>query len=69
VDAVAKEQGYDTARREKAEFRKKGGKAVGDKDSTVEGHLSNIAGNTQDAFGGEAEEVRPKLEEAAKSKP
>jgi hypothetical protein len=65
---VAKEQGYDIARREKSEFRKKGGRAVGGKDSEVEGHLSNIAGSTQETFGGDATEIRPKLEETAKSK-
>ena len=66
---MGKQQGSDAAKTEVAEFRKKGGKAVGDKDSVVDGHLSGIAGSTQENFGGERKGVRPKLEERAKSKP
>lgn len=38
-------------------------------DSVVEGHLSGIAGHTQETYGGRPKEVRPKLDEAAKRKP
>jgi hypothetical protein len=65
---MAKEQGSDAARTEKKEFRKKGGAAVGDIDSVVDGHLAGIAGNTQQTYGGRRADVRPKLDEAAKRK-
>jgi hypothetical protein len=64
-----REQGRKAARDEKQEFREKGGAAVGVKDSVVEGHLAGIAGNTQDTYGGQPKDVRPKLDEAAKRKP
>jgi hypothetical protein len=62
---MAKERD-DTAKQEKQEFRRKGDKAVGDKDSVVEGHLSGAAGATQEPRGGKPEDVRPELEERAK---
>ncbi len=37
---------------EKAEFRKKGGAAVGNKDSVVEGELDDMAGSSQESYGG-----------------
>jgi uncharacterized protein YjbJ (UPF0337 family) len=64
---VAKERDHQIARQEKGEFRKKGGKAVGTDDSVVDGHLSGIAGSTQETYGGDAKDVRPKLEEKAKT--
>ena len=63
---MAKEQGREIARPEKEEFRKKGGKAVGDQDSTVEGHLSKAAGNSQATTGADPKEIRPKLRRTAK---
>jgi hypothetical protein len=65
---MAKEQGRDAARTEKKEFRKKGGAAVGDIDSVVDGHLAGVAGSTQETYGGRPADVRPKLDEAAKRK-
>jgi hypothetical protein len=50
---MAKEQGSEAARTEKKEFRKKGGAAVGEIDSVVDGHLSGIAGSTQETYGGD----------------
>lgn len=64
---MTKEDGYEVARREKAAFREKGGKSVGDKDSVVDGHLSGAAGATQEPRGGKPEDVRPRLEEASKA--
>jgi hypothetical protein len=66
---MAKEQGSKAARTEKKEFRKKGGAAVGDIDSIVDGHLAGIAGSTQETYGGQPTDVRPKLNEGAKRKP
>jgi hypothetical protein len=66
---MAREQGSDAALTEKREFRKKGGKAVGSEDSVVDGHLSGIAGHTQETYGGRPRDVRPKLDDAAKRKP
>jgi hypothetical protein len=57
---------YEVADREKEEFRRKGGAAVGNTDSVVDGHLSGAAGNTQEARGGESGDVRPRLSEHAK---
>jgi hypothetical protein len=65
---MAKEQGSEAARTEKKEFRKKGGAAVGDIDSVVDGHLAGIAGSTQETYGGRPADVRPKLHAAAKRK-
>src|SRR6185437_16927144 len=60
------DRGYETAARETQEFRKRGGRAVGGTDSVVEGHLSAAAGSTQEARGGSAGDVRPRLHEHAK---
>ena len=40
---------------------------MGDKDSAVEGHLSEAAGASQEARGGVKREVRPRIEENAKA--
>ena len=63
---MAKEQGSEAARTEKKEFRERGGAAVGDIDSVVDGHLAGIAGSTQETYGGRPADVRPKLNDAAK---
>jgi hypothetical protein len=63
---MAKEQGSEAARTEKKEFRKKGGAAVGEIDSVVDGHLAGIAGTSQETYGGRPADVRPKLNDAAK---
>ena len=65
---MAKEQGSEAARTEKKEFRRKGGVAVGDSDSVVDGHLAGIAGSSQKTYGGRPADVRPKLDAAAKRK-
>jgi hypothetical protein len=39
---------------------------VGDAESVVDGHLSGAAGSTQEARGGSAGDVRPRLGEHAK---
>lgn len=57
---------YEIADREKQEFRRKGGRAVGKTDSVVDGHLSGAAGSTQEARGGRPGDVRPRLGEHAK---
>jgi uncharacterized protein YjbJ (UPF0337 family) len=64
---MAKDRDHEVAKQEKAEFRKKGGAAVGDKDSAVDGHLSEAAGASQESRGGDKHEVRPRLEETAKA--
>src|SRR5690242_2981644 len=57
---------YQIADREKREFRRKGGRAVGSTESVVDGHLSGAAGSTQEAQGGSPGDVRPRLGEQAK---
>ena len=47
---------------EKAEFRKKGGASVGDKDSVVEGELDDMAGSSQESYG-QDDSARDKLEQ------
>jgi len=46
---------------EKAEFRKKGGAAVGQKDSVVEGELDDMAGSSKESYGQE-ESARDRLD-------
>jgi hypothetical protein len=57
----------DAAKDETKEFERKTGSTAGD--TVVDGHLSGIAGNTQETFDGDRDEVRPKLEESAKRTP
>ena len=64
---MAKQFPSDAAKDETKEFEKKTGSTAGD--TVVDGHLSGIAGGTQETFDGEREEVRPKLEETAKRTP
>jgi hypothetical protein len=64
---MTKERERDVADQEKTEFRKKGGAAVGDQDSVVDGHLSEAAGASQEARGGDKRDIRPRLEEKAKA--
>jgi uncharacterized protein YjbJ (UPF0337 family) len=61
-------RGNDPVRDIKEEFREKGGEAVGDKESVVKGQLDDMAGTTQDAYGGDkpAGTVRDKIEDTAR---
>jgi hypothetical protein len=65
---MAKQFPSDAAKDETKEFEKKTGSAAGT-DTVVEGHLSGIAGSTQQTYGGDRDEARPKLEETAKKTP
>jgi hypothetical protein len=64
---MARQFTSDAAKDETKEFKEKAGSTSGD--SVVEGHLSGIAGGTQKTFGGDRDEVRPKLDETAKRTP
>jgi len=59
------EQGDHMRREIRGEFKEKAGKSVGGKDTVVDGHLDNIAGSTQRAYGGD-KPVRPQLGDKAK---
>jgi len=47
---------------EKAEFRDKGGAAVGKKDSVVEGELDSMEGSSQESYG-QDDSARKRLED------
>jgi hypothetical protein len=47
------------------EFKEKGGASVGARDSVVDGHLDNIAGSSQRAYGAD-KPVRPQIGDRAK---
>ena len=65
---MTKTRGDDPVRDMKDEFREKGGKAVGEKESVVEGQLDDMAGTTQDAYGADkpAGTIRDKIEDTAR---
>jgi uncharacterized protein YjbJ (UPF0337 family) len=65
---MTKTRGGDAVHDMKEEFREKGGEAVGNKESVVEGHLDDMAGTTQDAYNGDkpAGTVRDKIEDTAR---
>jgi hypothetical protein len=60
---MTKEPGYKA---EKEEFKDKAPGSTKGRDAGVDSHLSNMAGKTQDPYGGDPDNVRPKLDDAAR---